>query len=168
MRCGTIAALVICILAISSSAFPQAMPPVPQRWPSLVELFSESLETVIEASGSGFSSIKGAPDPTSSGKGWFSTVGLPSSNRCLVWIHRDHSRGNRYSCEMVNFHDAQDDYRWYLQIVRDSLPGWTKSHNPETSTKTTKFTNGSLHASVTLRLTKPSTGGYSLFLDVDP
>jgi len=168
MRRGTIAALVIYILAINGSAFPQATPSVPQRWPSLVDLFSENLVKVVEASGNGFSSIKGAPDPTSSGKGWFSTVGLPSSHQCLVWIHRGHSRGSRYSCEMVNFHDAQDDYRWYLQIVSESLPGWTKSDNPDTSSKTAKFTKSSLHASVALRLTKPSTGGYLLYLDVNP
>lgn len=168
MRCGTIAALVICILTSGSSAFPQATPPVPQRWPSLVDLFSENLVKVIEAGGNGFSSIKGPPDPNSSGKGWFSTVGLPSSHQCLVWSDRDHSRSSRYSCEMVNFRDAEDDYRWYLQIVSESLPGWMKSDNLETSSKTAKFTKTSSHASVTLRLTKPSTGGYLLYVDVNP
>lgn len=168
-----IIAELFCLFVLGSLAFLQAEQSVDNR-ESFVAVFSQTLLKVVEASGNGFRSIKGSPDPASNGEAWFSTLQLPTARQCVVWIYRDHSLGRRYSCDFgrtFSLEEAQNSYSQALQIVSHALQGWSKSESARTSSKTpnkAEFTKDSSNASVTLRLTEHGAHGYLLYVDVNP
>jgi hypothetical protein len=168
-----ITAGLFCLLFLGTLVFSQGEQSGDNR-ESFVTTFSQTLLRVVEASGNGFSDIKGPPDPASNGEAWFSTLQLPTARQCTVWIYRDHSLGRRYSCDFgrtFRLDEAQNSYSQALQIVSQSLPGWSKSESARTSSKTpnkAEFTKDSSKASVTLRLTDHGAHGYLLYVDVNP
>jgi len=168
-----ITAGLFCLLFFGRLASSQAGRSVDNR-ESFVAVFSQTLSKVVEASGDGFRTIKGPQDPASNGEAWFSTLQLPTARQCLVWVYRDRSLGRRYSCDFgrtFSLDEAQSRYNQALQIVSQSLQGWSKSESARTSRKTpnrAEFTSASSSASVTLRLSDHGAHGYLLYVDVNP
>jgi hypothetical protein len=164
----------LCLLFLVQLAFGQAEQAGSSTSDSFAATFSQTLLKVIEASSTGFRSMKGSPDPNSGGEAWFATVSLPTARQCVVWIYRDHSLGRRYSCDFgrtFDLNEAQKAYSQAVQVVSQSLPDWSKSENPRRSSKTINradFDHGSSGPIVTLRLTEHGAHGYLLYVDVSP
>ncbi|HYM77469.1 MAG TPA: hypothetical protein VE377_15955 [Candidatus Dormibacteraeota bacterium] len=162
------------LLFVSSPAFAQAAGAGSATADSFADTFSQTLLKVVEASESGFRSIKGPSNPASNGEAWFSTLSLPTARECVVWIYRDHSLGRQYSCDFGRTFDlgeAQKGYEQALKVVTQSLAGWSKSENARRSSKIiskAEFSRGSSGPSVILRLVNHGVHGYLLYVDVNP
>jgi hypothetical protein len=135
--------------------------------------FTQALTKVVESAENGFRDIKGSPDPASSGEAWFSTLPLPTARQCVVWIYKDRSLGRRYSCDFgrtFDLSEAQKGYDQALQVVNQSLSGWSRSENTHRSSKVVSRSDfqASSGISVTLRLVNHGVHGYLLYVDVNP
>jgi hypothetical protein len=77
--------------------------------------FRTALLSVI-ADGTRLSRYKGKADPDSSGEGWMSTIQIPGTTECEVWLPRDHST-NYLTCDGIRTPDLSQATKQYEQLV---------------------------------------------------
>lgn len=94
--------------------------------------FPTALEQIVAAANNQFQTVRGERDPDGDGEAWRSTVTVPGSRECTVWILRDRSPdiSPYVTCIMSRGSDSESLRREYdvlVSRVAESLgSGWTR------------------------------------------
>ena len=116
----------------------------------------DSIQRIVSEAEYGFRRVAGRRDPDGGGEAFYSTVSLPGSEECEVWLYRDRDLGKSLACDFPVAPTSSmllPEFDRLTAHFKACLPSWSSRSNSSHSNTVKDLTfSSSGKTSVSIRL----------------